>query len=151
LTATIFILAGGMMSDWLWKRTSSIRASRSHLIWIGQVLSAACLLPVVLTHSATVVALSISLGIGFGLMPNAAFYAINIDLAHDKAATSLGIMDASFALSGILAPMITGWLAMATGNFTIAILVMALLTLSSAILIFFFQHPDEEVGGTFRM
>ena len=145
LTATIFILAGGMMSDWLWKRTGSIRASRSHLIWIGQVLSAACFLPVVLTHSVTVAALSISLGIGFGLMPNAAFYALNIDLVHDKAATSLGIMDAAFALAGILAPMITGWLAVLTGNFTSAILLMAGLTFSSAILIFFFQHPDKEV------
>jgi len=33
LAATIFILAGGVLSDWLWKRTHSIRISRSHLIW----------------------------------------------------------------------------------------------------------------------
>jgi len=77
-------------------------------------------------------------------MPNAAFYALNIDLAHDRAATSLGIMDAAFALAGILPPLITGWLAMTTGNFKIAIAIMTLLTFSSAVLIFFFQHPEEK-------
>lgn len=139
LTATILILAGGVISDWLWEKTKSVRIARSHLIWICQLLSAFCFIPLLFTHSITIVAISISLGVGFGLMPNAAFYAINADLAHDRAATSLGIMDAAFALAGILAPFITGWLAHSTGSFSAGISLMMLLTLSSAFLIVFFQ------------
>ncbi len=139
LTATFFILAGGAISDWLWEKTGSIRIARSHLIWICQLLSAFCFIPLLFTHSITVVAISISLGVGFGLMPNAAFYAINADLAHDRAATSLGIMDAAFAIAGILAPFLTGWLAHLTGNFSVGIMLMMVLTLSSALLIVFFQ------------
>ncbi len=143
LTATFLILLGGIISDWLWHKTHSIRIARSHLIWICQVISAFCFIPVLLTHSLVVAIIWISLGVGFGLMPNAAFYAINADLAYDRAATSLGITDAAFASAGILAPFLTGWLANLTGNFFAPILLMIGLTLSSASVIVLFQHPDR--------
>lgn len=143
LMATILLLIGGVISDWLYQKTNSIRIARSHLIWICQVLSALCFIPVVISHSLTVAMISITLGVGFGMMPNAAFYAINQDLAHDRAGTSLGIMDCAFAAAGILAPLVTGWLSGVTGNFSAAISLMIGLTLSSALAIFLFQHPDE--------
>ncbi|MBI2790403.1 MAG: MFS transporter [Gammaproteobacteria bacterium] len=139
LLATLFILAGGAISDWLWQKTKSIRIARSHLIWICQLLSVFSFTPLLFTHSIMVTAFSISLGVAFGLMPNAAFYAINADLAFDRAATSLGIMDAAFAVAGILAPLLTGWLAHITGNFEGAILLMMTFTFSSAMLILLFQ------------
>lgn len=139
LTAAILILLGGIISDWLWQKTKSIRHSRSQIIWVCQLLSVICFIPLLFTHSIMITAISITLGVGFGLMPNAAFYAINADLAYDKAATSLGVMDAAFAFAGILAPSLTGWLAHLTGNFTAAISLMMGLTLSSAILIMFCQ------------
>lgn len=139
LTATLFILIGGALSDWLWIKTKSIRSSRSHMIWVCQLLSVICFIPVILTPSIPIVLIGISLGVGFGLMPNAAFYAINADLAPDRAGTSQGVMTCAFALSGIIAPALTGWLTTLTGNFSIAIIVMMALTLSSAILIIAFE------------
>lgn len=139
LSATVTIILGGVISDWLMAKTKSIRIARSHLIWICQIISGCCFLPVLFTHTLWVMAVSITLGVAFGLMPNAAFYAINTDLAHDKAATSLGVMDCAFALAGILAPLLTGWLADLTGNFSAAILLMILLTFSSAIAIILWQ------------
>jgi len=138
-TATVTILLGGVLSDWLMARTGSIRIARSHLIWICQSVSALCFLPLIFTHSLTVVAITISLGVGIGLMPNAAFYAINTDLAYDRAATSLGVMDCAFALAGILAPVVTGWLATVTGNFSAAIGLMVVLTFGSAVGVFVWQ------------
>lgn len=135
LTATVFILAGGAISDWLWQKTNSVRISRVHIIWICQLLSVLCFIPLLFTHSIVITAFSITFGIAFGLMPNAAFYAINADLAFDRAATSLGIMDCAFALAGIMAPLLTGWLSHMTGNFSVAILLMMTLTLSSALLV----------------
>lgn len=143
LTATVLILLGGAISDWLWHKTESIRIARSHLIWICQILSALCFLPVLFSNSILITAIGLTLGIGFGLMPNAAFYAINTDLAHDRAATSLGLMDCAFAAAGILAPSLTGWLTGYTGNFSIAILLMIGFTFTSALAILLFQHPDQ--------
>jgi len=139
----VLILLGGWLSDHIWHKTHSIRKARSHIIWICQLLSAICFIPVALCHSITIAIIGISLGVGLGLMPNACFYAINTDLARDRAATSLGIMDCAFAAAGILAPLLTGWLSNITGNFSGAILLLIGLTFTSVIAIIFFQHPDE--------
>lgn len=144
LTAAILIMVGGSLSDWLWKKTASLRIARSHLIWISQLLSAVAFIPVVFCHSLVIAIIGISLGVGFGMMPNAAFYAINADLARDRAATSLGIMDCAFAAAGILAPFITGMLSNITGNFSAAILLMSGLTVSSAIGIILWQFTDKK-------
>jgi ACS family hexuronate transporter-like MFS transporter len=143
LTATILLLLGGWISDKLWQKTHSTRIARSHLIWICQLLSALCFIPAVVSHSFYIAMTSITFGIGFGMMPNAAFYAINADLAHDRAGTSLGIMDCAFAAAGILAPLLTGWLSGISGNFSAAISLMIGLTLSSGLAIIIFQHPDD--------
>jgi nitrate/nitrite transporter NarK len=147
LTATILVLLGGWLSDYLWLQTKNIRIARSHLIWICQTLSALCFIPVVLSHSLLISIICISLGVGLGMMPNAAFYAINADLARDRAATSLGIMDCAFAVSGILAPLLTGLLTQIIGNFSGAFALLATLTFTSALAVIFFQFPDEVLAA----
>ncbi|MEO8401493.1 MAG: MFS transporter [Gammaproteobacteria bacterium] len=142
LVGTVLLLLGGVISDWLWHKTHNLRIARSHIIWISQVISACCFIPVVFHPSLTMALVCISLGVGFGLMPNAAFYAINTDLARDRAGTSLGIMDCAFALAGILAPLITGILATHTGNFIGAFSLLIVLTFTSAFAIVVFQRMD---------
>jgi len=142
VTATILLLLGGLLSDIIWRKTQSIRLARSYIIWICQALSAFCFLPLIYYPSLPIALISISLGVGFGMMPNAAFYAINADLARDRAATSLGVMDCGFALAGILAPFITGWVANTTGNFQAAFAILIGLTVTSALAIVLFQYPD---------
>lgn len=144
LTATIFVLIGGFLSDWLWKKTHSMRIARSHFIWICQILSVVCFIPVIVTNSLMIDAIWLSLGVGFGLMPNAAFYSLNADLAYDRAATSQGLMNCVSAGAGILAPLVTGWLTNLTGNFIAPMALMVLLTTSSAFAIILFQHPDKK-------
>ncbi len=145
LVATILLIVGGILSDQIWKKTKSIRLSRSYIIWISQILSAACFLPIVFQPSLKMALVCITLGIGFGMMPNAAFYALNADLARQRVATSLGIMDCAFALAGILAPFITGYLSNLTGNFVAAFSLLIILSSTSAIGIILFQHPDKVI------
>lgn len=146
LTATILIILGGYISDKLWEKTHSIRIARTHVIWICQTLSVICFIPLLFSHSLLVDMISLSLGLGFGIMPNSIFYAINSDLAHDRAGTSLGIMICASAAAAILSPWLTGWLSEKTGSFSSAFLLMMILTLSSALAMFLFQHPDEELA-----
>lgn len=147
LTAAILLAFAGFLSDYLWKQTGSFRVARSHIIWICQLLCGLCFLPVIFVHSLPVAITFISLGVGIGLMPNACFYALNSDLARDRAATSLGIMDFFFAASGILAPALTGLLANATGSFGSAIGLLIFFTLTSVAGVYFFQHPDRPVSS----
>ena len=145
LTAAVMLTAGGFLSDYLWKKTGSVRVSRSHVIWVCQLLSALCFIPVTMTNSPNTAIFLISLGLGFGLMPNAAFYALNSDLAKDRAATSLGLMDCFLAAAAVMAPVLTGTLSKATGNFSVAIWLMVGFTLTSVLAVALFQKPDRDV------
>lgn len=139
ITASVLLILGGFLSDWIWNKTHSIRLARSHMIWVCQLLSAISFIPAIFAHSLPMAIFGISFGVGFSLMPNAAFYAINADVARDRAGTSLGIMDCAFAIAGILAPFLTGLLNSATGDFSSAIALMVILTLSSAFSIILWQ------------
>lgn len=145
LTAAIFVAISGAVSDHLYRTTKSIRKSRTHIIWVTQMLSAICFIVVTQMRSLDMVILFMSLGLGFGLSPNAAYYALNSDLAKDRAATSLGLMDSYLAIAGIAAPALTGWLSQTTGNFNSGILLLAAFSFGSALLVFLFQHPDRDL------
>lgn len=143
LLAAILLLVTGRISDALLKRTGSLRKARSHPIWISQLLAALCIAPVVLSHSRTVALVFLSLAVGLGLAANAAFYAVNVDVAPERSGTALGVMDTFFAIAGFAAPAVTGWLVHATGNFADAFWLMAGLSLSSVVVVLLFHHPDR--------
>jgi hypothetical protein len=53
-------------------------------------------------------------------------------------------MDTGFAISGFLAPAITGLVVGVFGSFLYAFLLMAALALSSALVVLVFHRPDED-------
>lgn len=145
LLASIFMLLTGIISDHIWAKTKSLHLSRSLIIAITLIISAILFIPVVTIHNLTIDIIFISLAIAFGLASNGCFYSLNADLAPKYVATSLAIMDTCFALSGILAPIITGYLTGISGNFELAIYIMVGLNISAGLLILLFQNPDKAV------
>lgn len=137
--AALMMCGAGCLSDHLYNKTKSIRISRSYFIMISQLLAAVCILPVIFAGTLNAAILFISLAVGFSMSANAAFYAVNIDVTHQRSGTALGIMEVGFSISGFLAPVITGWLVTTTGHFESAFLVMSLLALSSVFLVYFFH------------
>ena len=75
---------------------------------------------------------------------NANYYRVNIEIAAKRTGTSLGIMDASFALSGIFSPMITGYFVDMTHHFATGFIILAILAAISVVMIVFFHRPDQE-------
>lgn len=148
VTAAAMLFAAGHISDWLWNKTGSMMAARTHMIWICQLLSGLCFIPLMFNPPQNVALLMLSLGLGFGLMPNSAFYAINCDLAKDKAATSLGLMDSYLALAGILAPIITGEISKATNNFNAAFAILIFFNLTGVLAVLLWQRPDRDMRKT---
>ena len=141
--AAVLLWSFGYVSDALLRKTGSLRISRSHPIWISQLLAGLCILPVIFVHDLSVMLIFISLAVGLSMSANAAFYAINVDVARERAGTALGVMDTFFAISGFVAPFVTGWLVGLTGNFASAFSLMALLALSSVVVVILFHHPDH--------
>jgi ACS family hexuronate transporter-like MFS transporter len=54
LAAALLLWGCGYLSDMLLRRTGNLRLARSHPIWISQLLSALCILPVIFVHDLTV-------------------------------------------------------------------------------------------------
>lgn len=135
----------GHLCDYIEKSTGRRRWSRSYPLMISQLLAGLSVIPVAFTHNLDVAMIFISLAVAFSLSANAAYYAINIEIAKERAATALGIMDSMFALAGFLSPAITGWLITLTGHFEAGFILLAAIALSSVVIIALFHHPDKAV------
>lgn len=144
LVGAIFLKAGGFISDWLYQKTGNRRLARSHLIWSSQLLAAICFVILSFTSSLGMSILFLSLGLGFGLMPQPAFFSVNIDVAKDRAGSSQGITSSCLSLAGVIAPLLTGWLLDVTQNYQGAFLLLAGFTLIAVVTVIFFHHPDRE-------
>lgn len=143
LTAAVFLKLGGVISDWLYRKTGSRRLSRAHLIWSSQLLSAVFFILLSFTSSLAPCILFLSLGLGFGFMPQPAFFSTNIDVAKEKVGSAQGITSGCLSLAGILAPALTGFLIDLTGNFQGAFLLLAGFTLVAVVTVVLYHHPDR--------
>jgi ACS family hexuronate transporter-like MFS transporter len=144
LVAAIFLKAGGYLSDYLYRKTGSGRLSRSHIIWVSQLLAAFFFLLLGFTSTFGMALVFLSLGLGFGFMPQAAFFSVNIDVAKERAGTAQGITSSCLSLAGVIAPMLTGWLLDLTGTYQGAFFLLAGLSLISVVTVILFHHPDRK-------
>lgn len=144
LTGAVFLKAGGILSDYLHKKTGRNRLARSHIIWGSQLLAAICFLILSFTNTLGISILFLSLGLGFGLMPQSVFFSVNIDVAKERAGSAQGITSGCLSLAGIIAPVLTGWLIDLTGNFQGAFLLLAAISIISVLTVVLFHHPDRK-------
>ncbi|MFY7842791.1 MAG: MFS transporter [Rhabdochlamydiaceae bacterium] len=142
LVAALFLKLGGVISDWLYQKTGSIRTARSHLIWVCQLLSAVFFLCLAKVESLEMSIFLLSLSLGFGFMPQSAFFSVNIDVAKERAASAQGITSSCLSLGGVVAPSITGWLVDKTGAYEAPFSLMAVITILSVVVVILFHKPD---------
>jgi len=143
LAAAVALVALSNLSDTLLRHTGKLRIARSYLIAATQALAALVILPVAFTDNLTLALILITIAVASSMGANAAFYAVNIDVARDRSATALGIMDFGFAISGFLAPALTGWIVGQSGGFAEAFMLMSALAASSVIVTLIFHRPDK--------
>lgn len=144
LVGAVFLKAGGALSDMLYKKTGSGRIARAHLIWISQFLAGACFVLLSYTYTLGMSIFFLSLGLGFGLMSQPAFFSVNIDIAKDRAGSSQGVSTSCLSLAGIIAPALTGWLIDKTGDYQGAFLLLAGIMGIAVLTVIFFHHPDRQ-------
>jgi nitrate/nitrite transporter NarK len=121
-----------------------MRIARSWLIAGSQLVAALAVVPVALTDNLTVAVAGITVAVAASMGANAAYFAVNVDIVPQRAATALGLMDLAFAIAGFLAPVITGWVLNLRGSFADGFLLMTALALSSVIVVLLFHHPDRD-------
>jgi ACS family hexuronate transporter-like MFS transporter len=144
MCAAFFMLAGGWLSDRLFHRTRSLRISRSFLIGFGALFSGLCFIPIAFFHDLTIELVWMSLGIGIIFLLNAPVYALIGDLFGPFSGIVQGLFSAVFALALILSPSITGWLVQETGNFQVALFLVAGISIVTSVVLLLFQRPDRD-------
>jgi len=133
---------GGIISDWLYRRTGSLQVARSNLIVVGMLGAFCFLIPVVLTHDLTTVALCLSAACFFSELVVAPIWSVPMDIAPQYAGSASGMMNFGFGIAGIISPVVFGGLLDLTGSWAIPFYgSIGLLLLGAGLS--FFMHPDR--------
>jgi sugar phosphate permease len=136
-------LVGGIAVDRVYRRRHRVR-SRFVLIGVALLLSGASLIPVLAAPSLTTAMISVSCGVGFGFITGGIWWVASIDAAPSQPATAAGFADACFALSGIIAPSVMGYIVQSTGTFNSGLVVMCVLAVAAAVLMLLFTREPAE-------
>ena len=116
--AMIAELLGGVVTDYLLRRTENLQIARSRMIAVSWVLVVAGLVPAILIHDAVVGLTGFTVALfflGFAIAP---LWTATMDIAPNYAGSSSALMNAAGAVAGILSPVAFGWLLERTGSWT---------------------------------
>ena len=125
---------GGILADRIFKRTGSLKLSRSVLISCTFVASAICLVPVLASDDLTIMTLALSGAFFFIEMSIAPIWLVPMDVAPAYAGTASGIINAGSALAGIISPILFGLIIDQTGSWTAPFIGSIVLLLVGAVL-----------------
>ncbi|WP_035453565.1 MFS transporter [Alicyclobacillus herbarius] len=113
--ACVTVLLGGRLSDWLRRRTGSLRLARAGVAVASLLLTAICFMLIPTVHSVGAVLLLMAVGNAFNFLPNSLYWAIVIDTEPARAGAFGGITHFITNIATILAPALTGVLVAAHG------------------------------------
>lgn len=122
--------AGGMLSDWLLRRTKNHRIARCSVVAGSLTGCAGALVPVALAHDLGLALPCLALAMFFLELTIAPMYAIPMDMSREFAGLASAFIITGVALAGITSPVIFGWIIDTTGNwnmpFATAVVVLLL-------------------------
>ncbi|HEY6456108.1 MAG TPA: MFS transporter [Steroidobacteraceae bacterium] len=125
-------LAGGLMLKKLYLVTQRLYL-RCVVMAFFVLLAGMCMIPVFLIHSLTVAVTFISLGVGFGFVTAGFWWVASIETSPDQPGLAAGLVDASFAASGIATPIIMGYTVEYTGSFDGGFLTMMVIAVAGSL------------------
>jgi len=137
---------GGVISDRIFDKTGDRKKARRNLVVVGFVFSVASMLPILLLHNLTWVAVFLSLAFFFSEFTIGPMWAIPMDIAPRFSGSASGLMNTGSALAAIISPLVFGYVIDKTGDWTLPFLGSIGLLLIGAMLAFWMK-PDEELPG----
>lgn len=133
---------GGLVSDYIARRTGNLEAARRNVIIAGMLGGFVFLLPVLFTRDLAAVAISLSLACFCVELVVAPIWAVPMDIAPRYAGAASGMMNFGFGLAGIISPLVFGAALDAMNDWTIPFAASITLLLVGAGLSFF-MRPDR--------
>jgi nitrate/nitrite transporter NarK len=124
---------GGVISEWLLRRTGSTRVARQGLACATMILCATCATLAFFVNDKMLAVALLCVGNFFAQACGAAGYAVAITYGGKRVATVFATMNMSGNVGAGVFPLAVGWLARLTGNWNLVLLVIASLFASSGV------------------
>ena len=146
LCATFAEFFGGVISDYLLRRTGRKAIARSLMVTVCLLLALSSLIPAILVHELIPGVISFTLALIFLDTAITPMWIATMDIAPGYAGSASALMNAAGAVAGILSPVAFGWILDLTGSWTMPFIAsMGLMLLGSVTA--FWIRPDEELGA----
>lgn len=126
-------LFGGLLTDWIWKRTKSLRLSRSG---VGAVFLGACGLLILAAWFVQNVSLSVTLlalGSFFAALAGPCAFSASIDIGGQRTPQVFGVMNMTGNFAAAATPILVGALFERTDNWNLVLLLFAAIYLAGAV------------------
>jgi MFS family permease len=137
--------AGGLISDWLLRRTGSFVVARRNVIVASLIGSLLFLIPVLIFTDLTLIAICLS-GAFFCLeLTIGPIWSVPMDVAPKYSGTASGIMNTGSAIAAFVSPTIFGWLVDITGDWHLPFAGSIGLLLLGAVLAFW-MRPEQQLA-----
>ena len=109
---------GGVLSDWLLKRTGSLKIARLGVILFSFIGAAASLAASLQVEGLNAIAVTLASGFFFLELAIGAFWALPGDIAPGLSGTASGLMNIGSAGAAVISPIAFGWIVDRTGQWS---------------------------------
>jgi len=137
-------ILGGLVADWIWKRTQSLRISRSIL---GAVCLATCGVLILAAWFVTSLPIAIgllTLGSLFAALAGPCAFSASIDIGGKHVPQVFGLMNMTGNFAAASCPILVGWLFSMTENWNLVLVLFAVVYLFGA-LSWIFVNPTKSI------
>jgi MFS family permease len=141
--------AGGILSDYLLRKTHNLDRARRDLVVVGFLCSLVFMAPILFLHDVKWAALCLSLAFFFSEFTIGPMWAIPMDIAPRFSGSASGLMNSGSALAAIISPIVSGYVIDKTGNWELPFLGSIGLLLIGSLLAFTMKPGKELAGGSF--
>jgi MFS family permease len=138
--------AGGLLSDYILRRTGDRNKARRNMVVVGFLCSFGFMLPVLLSHNLNLVAICLSAAFFFVELTIGPFWAIPMDIAPRFSGSASGLMNIGSALAAAVSPLIAGYVIQRTNNWNLPFIGSMALLLFGAVMAFWMK-PKEPLAG----
>jgi MFS family permease len=145
-SAMIAEFLGGVVTDYLLRRTGNLRIARSLLIAVSWGCAVAGLLMAILVHDLTIGLTGFTIALFFLGVAIAPLWTATMDIAPDYAGSSSALMNAAGAVAGIFSPVAFGWILERTGSWTMPFGFSIALLLFAIVMTYWIQ-PDRPIAA----
>ena len=140
---------GGIVSDYIFRKTRDLNRARRDLVVFGFLCSLAFMTPILFIHNVGWAALFLSIAFFFSEFTIGPMWAIPMDIAPRFSGSASGLMNSGSALAAIISPLVFGYVIDKTGNWELPFLGSIGLLLIGSALAFSMKPREGLAGGTF--